>query len=200
MEKIKSYVDMSDELLVNMFYNDDSRAFETLLLRHKDRIFTYIYNIVRESSTADDIFQETFIKVITTVKSGRYVNEGKFLGWLIRIAHNAVIDHYRKLAASKTISNDDFQERDLLNNAALCDTSAQDYTDKEECLKDVEHIISLLPKEQQRVVNMRYYKNMSFKEIADIEHISINTALGRMRYALINLRKQAEKRSLAFSL
>lgn len=199
MERVKCYGDLSDEVLVNLFCNSDNSAFETLLMRYKDRVFTYIYNIVRESNIADDIFQETFIKVITTIKSGRYVSEGKFLGWLLRIAHNAVIDHYRKLASDKMVNNDDFEERDLLNNMTLCDTSSQDSSDREERLRDVEHIVSLLPVEQQRVVKMRYYKDMSFKEIADAEQISINTALGRMRYALINLRKYAAKRAIVFT-
>ena len=186
----------TDEELVNRFAKGDNKAFETLLMRHKDRVYTYIFNIVHEHSIAEDIFQYTFIKVITTLKQGRYYDAGnKFAGWLMRIAHNQTIDYYRRLASDKEISNDDY-EADLFSEISLYDYSVQDTIEKEETLRDIETLISMLPDDQQRIVMMRYYQDLSFKEIADLEHISINTALGRMRYALINMRKNAQKYNL----
>lgn len=190
---------MTDELLVSQFSQGDNSAFETLLLRHKQRIFSYIYNIVKEENIADDIFQETFIKVITTIKSGRYNSEGKFINWVTRIAHNLTIDYYRRLASEKTVSNDDYENYDILNSASLCDTSQQDYAEWEDLLTDVENLITLLPEEQRKIVTMRFYKKLSFKEISDIENISINTALGRMRYALLNMRRYAKKHNIQLS-
>lgn len=184
----------TDEELVSRFVNGDNGSFEILLMRHKDRVYNYIFNIVREHSIADDIFQDTFIKVITTIKQGRYYDAGsKFVGWLMRIAHNQTIDYYRRLASEKEISNDSYEAGDLFNEVSLCDYSAHDAIEKEETLNDIETLISMLPDDQRRIVMMRYYQDLSFKEIADLEQISINTALGRMRYALINMRKNAVK-------
>lgn len=184
----------TDEQLVVLYSEGDNHAFETLLLRHKNKIYTYIFNIVREPNLADDIFQETFIKVIDTIKSGRYSSEGKFIGWVIRIAHNKVIDHFRLIANDKTITND--SDSDIFNNIDLCDNSHAEAMEREQRLRSVEHAITLLPIDQQRIVNMRYYKQLSFKQIADIEDISINTALGRMRYAIINMRKMFSSSNL----
>lgn len=195
------YLNLTDEELVSMFIKGDNGAFEILLLRHKDRVYTYIFNIVHEHSVADDIFQDTFFKVITTLKQGRYYDAGnKFASWLIRIAHNKTIDYYRRLASEKEVSNDNYEEGDLFVEACLYDSSAQDTIEREEALHDIETLISLLPDDQQRIVMMRYYQDLSFKEIADIEHVSINTALGRMRYALINMRKNAQKYNLVRDL
>ena len=193
-------MNFTDEELVSKFVKGDNGAFETLLMRHKDRVYTYIFNIVREHSIADDIFQDTFIKVITTIKQGRYYDAGnKFAAWLMRIAHNQTIDYYRRLVSDKEISNDSY-EVDLFNEVSLYDYSVQDTIEREEVLRDIEILISMLPNEQQRIVMMRYYQDLSFKEIADLEHISINTALGRMRYALINMRKNAQKYDLVRDL
>ena len=187
----------TDEELVISFAQGDTDAFETLLMRHKDKVYNYIFNIVREHSIADDIFQDTFIKVITTIKQGRYYDAGnKFVGWIMRIAHNQTIDYYRRLAAEKEVSNDEYEKSDLFNYVSLCDYSVQDTIEKEETLHDIETLISMLPEDQRRIVMMRYYQDLSFKEIADLEHISINTALGRMRYALINMRKNAVRYNL----
>lgn len=200
MMEVNRFV-LTDEELVRNFIQGDDGAFETLLMRHKDRVYTYIFNIVHEHSIADDIFQDTFIKVITTIKQGRYYDAGnKFACWLIRIAHNLTIDYYRRLASDKTISNDGYEAGDLFNEASLCDYSAQDAIEKEETLRDIETLIEMLPADQHRIVMMRYYQNLSFKEIADLENISINTALGRMRYALINMRKNAVKYNLVRDL
>ena len=199
MEEIRFY--LSDEDLVRRFIAGDNGAFEALLMRHKDRVYTYIFNIVHEHSIADDIFQETFIKVITTIKQGRYYDAGgKFAGWIMRIAHNQAIDYYRRLASEKEVSNDGYESGDLFNDVSLCDCSVQDVIVKEEAFRDIETLISMLPDDQRRIVMMRYYQDLSFKEIADLEHISINTALGRMRYALINMRKWAVKYDLVRDL
>ena len=199
MEEIR--LGLTDEVLVRRFIGGDNGAFEVLLMRHKDRIYTYIFNMVHEESGADDIIQETILKVITTLKQGRYYDAGnKFVGWLMRIAHNKTMDYYRQLAAEKEVSNDDYEEVDLLNDTNLCDTSAYDAIEKEEALRDVEMLIDILPMDQRRIVMMRYYQDLSFKQIAELEGISINTALGRMRYALINLRKYAEKYDLVRDL
>lgn len=192
---------LTDEDLVRKFAKGDNGAFETLLMRHKDRVYTYIFNIVHEHSIADDIFQDTFIKVITTIKQGRYYDAGnKFVGWLVRIAHNQTIDYYRKLASDKEISNDECEVGNLFDEVSFYDYSIQDVIEKEEALHDIETLISMLPDDQQRIVMMRYYQDLSFKEIADLEGISINTALGRMRYALINMRKNAQKYNLVRDL
>ncbi|MGM9806340.1 MAG: RNA polymerase sigma factor [Candidatus Aphodosoma sp.] len=192
---MNKYSDWHDEQLVKSFCHGDNAAFETLLLRHKDRVYTYIYNLTHNAPLADDIFQETFIKAIDTIKSGNYSSEGKFLAWVLRIAHNNVIDHYRRAASDKTISNSD-DTPDVFNRMELCDTSHHEAVERENSLRQVEHLITLLPDEQQRIVLMRYYRDLSFKEIADIESISINTALGRMRYALINMRKMITTKKL----
>lgn len=192
---------LTDEYLVRKFAKGDNGAFETLLMRHKDRVYTYIFNIVHEHSIADDIFQDTFIKVITTIKQGRYYDAGnKFVGWLVRIAHNQTIDYYRQLASDKEISNDECEVGNLFDEVSFYDYSIQDVIEKEEALHDIETLISMLPDDQQRIVMMRYYQDLSFKEIADLEGISINTALGRMRYALINMRKNAQKYNLVRDL
>ena len=192
---------LTDEDLVRSFAEGDNAAFETLLMRHKDRVYTYIFNIVHEHSIADDIFQDTFIKVITTIKQGRYYDAGnKFVGWLVRIAHNQTIDYYRQLASDKEISNDECEVGNLFDEVSFYDYSIQDVIEKEEALHDIETLISMLPDDQQRIVMMRYYQDLSFKEIADLEGISINTALGRMRYALINMRKNAQKYNLVRDL
>lgn len=191
----------SDEELVCRFSNGDNGAFESLLMRHKDRVFAYIFNIVREHSVADDIFQDTFIKVITTLKQGRYYDAGnKFVGWLMRIAHNQTIDYYRRIASEREMSNDDCEFGNLFDNQSLCDVSIQDTIEREEVLRDVETLVGMLPEDQRRIVEMRYYQDLSFKEISEIENISINTALGRMRYALLNMRKWATKYNLVRDL
>ena len=192
---------LTDEDLVRSFAEGDNGAFEILLMRHKDRVYTYIFNIVHEHSIADDIFQDTFVKVITTIKQGRYYDAGnRFVGWLVRIAHNQTIDYYRQLASDKEISNDECEVGNLFDEVSFYDYSIQDVIEKEEALHDIETLISMLPDDQQRIVMMRYYQDLSFKEIADLEGISINTALGRMRYALINMRKNAQKYNLVRDL
>ena len=187
---------LTDEELVKSYEQGCNQAFEVLLLRHKDRLFGYIFNITRNRDLTDDIFQETFIKVITNIKQGRYVDSGKFFAWMSRIAHNLVIDHYRRTESENTFSNDDNEEYDVLNNAKLYDDNIQDCIVYEETLKDMVKLLDLLPESQRSIVEMRFYKDLSFKKIAELQNISINTALGRMRYAILNLRKLATEKNL----
>ena len=187
---------LTDEMLVSEYRFGNNAAFEVLLNRHKERIFNYIYNIVKNRDLSDDIFQETFFKAITTIRQGGYADTGKFVSWLTRIAHNLVIDHYRKSAADKVVSNDDEMHPNAYSSAALYDNNVQDSILYEDTLNELETIMNELPAAQREIVFLRFYKNMSFKEIAELKQISINTALGRMRYAIMNMRKMAEERSV----
>jgi RNA polymerase sigma-70 factor (ECF subfamily) len=181
---------MTDESLVVAYANGDNAAFDALLSRHKSSVYSYIYFIVRNREMAEDIFQETFMKAIVTIKQGRYTETGKFRAWINRIAHNLIIDSYRQEKNEQAISNDEC-EVDLLNNAKLADGTIEDRIIKEQILSDVKKLIGYLPDNQREVLLLRYYNDMSFKEISDITGVSINTALGRMRYAILNMRKMA---------
>ena len=174
----------------------NNAAFDILLNRHKDRLFNYIYFIVRSKEVAEDIFQETFVKVITTLQQGRYTNDGKFSAWITRIAHNLVIDQFRAERSENIISNDE-SEIDLLNDAKLVEGNIENKLVNEQVLKDVRALVDELPDCQREVVFMRYYQDLSFKEIADITGVSINTALGRMRYAVLNMRRIATEKSIS---
>ncbi|MFT4071555.1 MAG: sigma-70 family RNA polymerase sigma factor [Dysgonamonadaceae bacterium] len=189
MENIKV---MTDEELVITYAGGNNAAFDSLLSRHKQSVFNYIYFIVRNRELAEDIFQETFVKAIVTIKQGRYVDNGKFRAWINRIAHNLIIDNYRQEKGENTVSNDEY-EVDLLNNPAVCDETVEDRIVKEQILSDVRNLIRFLPDNQREVLEMRYYQDMSFKEISDVTGVSINTALGRMRYAILNLRRLSQE-------
>ena len=180
----------SDALLVSAYMNGDESALCELIKRHKQRIYSFIYSKVFDRDVAEDIFQDTFIKVIRTLKRGAYNEEGKFLPWVMRISHNLVIDHFRKNnRMPKFENNDDFNIFSVLSDGAL---NAEKQLCKEQVESDVRRLIQELPEDQKQVLVMRMYKDMSFKEIAEITGVSINTALGRMRYAIINLRKMIE--------
>ena len=170
-----------------------------LLSRYQGKIFNYIFFIVRNQELAEDLFQETFVKAIVTIQQGRYTADGKFASWLTRIAHNLVIDSYRQERNENTISNDEV-EADLFNNADLCDDNIEMQMVNEQTLIDVRRLVDALPENQREVVYMRYYQNLSFKEIADIIGVSINTALGRVRYALINMRRIAEEKHVVLEV
>ncbi len=187
---------MTDDLLVSLYLQGNNAAFDILLNRHKDRLFNYIYFIVRSKEVAEDIFQETFVKVITTLQQGRYTNDGKFSAWITRIAHNLVIDQFRAERSENIISNDE-SEIDLLNDAKLVEGNIENKLVNEQVLKDVRALVDELPDCQREVVFMRYYQDLSFKEIADITGVSINTALGRMRYAVLNMRRIAAEKSIS---
>ncbi|MGE4432936.1 MAG: RNA polymerase sigma factor [Bacteroidales bacterium] len=194
MDKLKS---MTDEVLIRTFANGDNQAFDILLNRHKNRVFTYILLVVRNRDLAEDIFQEAFMKVIVTLKEGRYTENGKFYAFVTRIAHNLIIDHYRRERNENTISNDAFTDVDLFNNATLSDETIVDHMVRNQVHMDVRNLMQHLPENQLEVVRMRFYEDLSFKEIADRTGVSINTALGRMRYALLNMRRMAQENHLS---
>lgn len=190
---------MTDEQLVVAYAQGNNVAFDILLNRHKTNVYSYIYFIVHSRELAEDIFQETFVKAIMTIKQGRYTESGKFRAWINRIAHNLIIDNYRQEKNEQTISNDEC-EVDLFNNAKLSDGNVEDDIIKEQILADVKKLINYLPDNQREVLVLRYYQDLSFKEIADITGVSINTALGRMRYAILNMRKLAEEKNMILTV
>ena len=196
MENLKQ---MTDDMLVTLYLGGNNSAFDTLLSRHQDRLFNYIYFIVRSKEVAEDIFQETFVKAIVTLQQGRYTNDGKFAAWITRIAHNLVIDQFRIERNENTVSNDE-TEIDLLNNAKLSEGNIENRMVNEQVLKDVRMIIDELPDCQREVVLMRYYQDMSFKDIADATGVSINTALSRMRYAVMNMRRIAAEKNVSLAM
>ena len=190
---------LADEQLVEMYAKGDNSAFDVLLSRYQQKLYSYILFLVHNEDTANDLFQETFVKAIVTIQQGRYVESGKFSAWLTRIAHNLIIDKYRQDKNANLISNDS-DECDIFNNAALSDITVEMKIIKEQSLADVERLVKELPAVQQEVVYMRFYQNLSFKEIAEATGVSINTALGRMRYGLINLRRMVEERGIVLTL
>ncbi len=190
----------TDESLVEMFANGDNQAFDILLDRHKDRVYNYILLIVRNREMAEDIFQETFMRAIMTIKQGRYMENGKFSAWICRIAHNQIIDIYRRERNEKTVSNEEYEDIDLFNDVKLCEENIEDKMVREQVMRDVNNLMLHLPDEQREVVYMRYYQDLSFKEIADITGVSINTALGRMRYAVMNMRRMAQDKDLSLAM
>lgn len=189
---------LTDDQLINAYKNGNNPAFDTLLKRHQSRVFNYINNIVKNSDVADDIFQETFVKAITTIKQNRYTPDGKFASWITRIAHNLVIDYYRQEKSENTISADN-EDTDILNRRELSDTNIEDMIIETQIHDDVRRLVEALPESQREVLNMRFFRNMSFKEIADATNVSINTALGRMRYALLNMRRLAKENNIALA-
>ena len=196
---MKSYKDKSDEQLISLYVDGKNEAFDALLERHKDQVYMYIYHAVKNEELADDIFQETFIKAITTIKQGRYVENGHFPAWIIRIAHNLIIDNFRQSKVENLQSTDD-EEINVLNRKELAEGNIEDSLVATQILRDVRSLIKALPDNQREVLVLRYYKNMSFKEIADATGVSINTALGRMRYAILNMRRMAEEHKLLLTM
>lgn len=196
---METLLTMTDEQLVTDYSNGNNQAFDILLSRHRQSIFSYIYFTVRNRELAEDIFQETFIKAIVTIKQGRYTETGKFRAWISRIAHNLIIDHFRQEKNENTISNDD-APIDLLNNQSLCDGTIEDEIIRIQITSDIRKLISYLPDTQREVLEMRYYQDLSFKEIADQTGVSINTALGRMRYAILNIRRMAEENCIVLTM
>ena len=192
MEFLKS---LTDEELVQLYAEGNNEAFDILLLRHKKRVYTYIYTTVKDIDIANDLFQETFIKAITTINRGRYTEKGKFSSWILRISHNLTIDYFRKEKNENTISNEEYG-LDLLNNIKLYDTDMQEHSDKEETLTNLVGLIELLPDCQKEVLKMRIFEDISFKDIADKTQVSINTALGRMRYAVMNMKRLAKEHNI----
>jgi len=189
----------SDYELIQRFIKGEQSCFDQLIHRHKNKVFAYISLYIRDQALAEDLFQDTFMKVIQSVKAGKYYDNGKFLSWVMRIAHNLIIDHFRRIKQMNTISNDNY-ESDIFNSKKLADATVEDDIIKRQIQKDVRKMISMLPEDQREVVILRHYAGMSFKEIAVLTDVSINTALGRMRYALINMRKMMEEKKISLTL
>lgn len=189
----------SDFDLVQEFIDGNDSSIEVLIKRHKDRVFTYILLLVKNEELAEDIFQDTFVKVINSLRKNKYKDEGRFVSWVLRIAHNLVIDHFRKEKNLRTVSNDE-GEVDLLNSTRFADITIEEEMARKQVQGNVRELVEQLPFEQRQVVIMRHYMGMSFKEISKHTNVSINTALGRMRYALINMRKMILDQEHAFSL
>lgn len=185
---------ISDQELIHLYLKGNEASLETLIKRHQRSIFNVIYLLVRNRSLADDLFQETFIKIIQKLKDGNYNEEGKFLPWAARVARNLTIDHMRKMKRNVTIT--DSEGNDIFNYIQIAEESKEDIIIKEQTERGIKQLVKLLPEEQREVLIMRHWGNMSFKEIADATGVSINTALGRMRYAISNLRKMMEKQQL----
>jgi RNA polymerase sigma factor (sigma-70 family) len=189
---------VTDQELIGRYLAGNQSSLEILIRRHKNRIYAYILMIVKEKELAEDLFQDTFIKVINTIRSGSYKEEGKFIQWAMRIAHNLIIDHFRKAKRIPTVENrDDF---DIFDKVRIPVESIEEKLITDQIHQDVKKLIDYLPKEQREVLIMRHYGDMSFKDIAEVTNVSINTALGRMRYALINLRKLVDEKHIILSV
>lgn len=190
---------LSDQDLVQSYIKGDHSAIEVLINRHRRKVYTYILITIKNQQLAEDLFQETFIKVIQSLRGGKYKDNGKFLSWVIRIAHNLIIDHFRKEKQMNSISNDD-SEVDLFNSKKLSDDNIEELIISSQIKSEIRILINELPDDQREVVLLRHYGGLSFKEIADQTDVSINTALGRMRYALINLRKLIQEKNLSLTV
>ena len=189
---------VSDQKLLNCYLSGDRNAISQLIERHSRRVRDYIQMMVKDGDVADDIFQETFINAVRVIDEGRYTDNGRFLSWILRIAHNQVIDHFRAQKQNRQL-NEAEAGYDVLGTLRLAERTVEDEIVCEQIASDVRRMVELLPDEQREVVMMRYYSGLSFKEIAEQTGVSINTALGRMRYALINLRKMIKEKNLILS-
>jgi RNA polymerase sigma-70 factor (ECF subfamily) len=192
MVKTKS---MTDEQLVLAYAQGNNEAFDLLLKKYEEKVFTYILRVVKNEDIANDIFQDTFVKAIMTIKQGRYTESGKFPAWITRIAHNLIIDYYRQ-EKSENLQSSDIDDVDILNRKELAEETIEDIIVNKQQMDEVKFLLSLLPDPQREVLTMRYYRNMSFKEIAEVTNVSINTALGRMIYGILNLRRLAVEYSI----
>jgi RNA polymerase sigma-70 factor (ECF subfamily) len=190
---------ISDYELITKFIKGEESCFEELIHRHKNKVFAYISLYIRDQALAEDIFQDTFLKVFQSVKAGRYYDNGKFVSWVMRISHNLIIDHFRRIKQMNTVSNDNY-ESDLFNSKKFAENNIEDDMINYQVKKDIRKMITHLPDDQKEVIILRHYAGLSFKEIAEITDVSINTALGRMRYALINLRKIMDEKKISLSL
>ena len=191
---------MTDEELAIDYVNGNNRAFDELLFRHQSKLFSYILFVVRDREIADDLFQETFVKVITKLQEGKYSPSGKFSAWMLRIAHNVIMDLYRGLKVQKIVDTSDDND---LSNISTNDFYSMDIESQyvnAQVLKDVKKLMNFLPASQREVVYMRYYQQLSFKEIAEMTNVSINTSLGRMRYAILNLRRMVKENEITLQM
>ncbi|MCH3982854.1 MAG: sigma-70 family RNA polymerase sigma factor [Prevotella sp.] len=191
---------MTDEELALSYVEGNNRAFDLLLSRNQSKLYTYILFVVRDRETADDIFQETFVKVITKLQEGKYTNSGKFSAWLMRIAHNVIMDLYRSQKADKVIEPTPDNDLSNVNFSGILDSNIESQYVNAQVLEDVKKLMNMLPATQREVVFMRFYQELSFKEIAELTNVSINTALGRMRYAILNLRRMVQSHHITLQL
>ncbi len=194
-----NYHSLSDKELIQSYKQGNKLAIDVLIRRHSDKLYSYILMFMKNEELARDLLQETLIKVLDSLKRGKYEDKGMFLSWMVRIAHNLVIDYYRKAKHLPTVSND-ASEYDLFNSPKFADKNVEDLIISEQVRSDIRKLIDMLPQEQKEVILLRHYGGLSFKEIAKLTGVSINTALGRMRYALINLRKLVDKHKLNLRL
>jgi len=191
---------MTNEALALLYVGGNNKAFDELLERTQSKLFAYIMFVVRNEDVANDIFQETFVKVITKLQEGRYTDSGKFTFWLTRIAHNAIMDWYRAQKSDRIVDLADDNDLSNLQGEQVMDTFRENELVNSQVMKDVKRMMEMLPASQREVVYMRFYQQLSFKEIADLTGVSINTSLGRMRYALMNLRKMAKEHQMELAL
>ena len=189
--------EMTDEELALSYVRGNNQAFDLLLSRNQSKLFSYILFVVHEQDLANDIFQETFVKVITKLQEGRYIDSGKFSAWIMRIAHNVIMDWYRDNRAKNIVETSDDNDLSNVTGNDITDLNIEDRYVNEQVLRDVKKMMNLLPPTQREIVFMRFYQEMSFKEIAETNGVSINTALGRMRYAILNMRRMARKNKLS---
>ena len=192
---MKCLINLTDQQLVHLYVDGNTDALATLVNRYKDRIYTSIYLLVKDKYMAEDLFQDVFIRIIDTLKGGRYTDEGKFLPWALRIAHNMCVDHFRKIKRSPSIKTSD--DRDIFEVLNFSEASAETKMMQAQSHERVRKMIDMLPDDQREVIILRHYADLSFKEIAELTKCSINTALGRMRYGLINMRRMMTEKQIA---
>lgn len=192
---MKCLTNLTDQQLVHLYIDGNTEALSTLVTRYKDKIYTSIYLLVKDKYLAEDLFQDVFIRIIDTLRGGRYTEEGKFLPWALRIAHNMCVDHFRKVKRSPSIKTSD--DRDIFEVLNFSEASAEQKMMQGQSHERVRKMIDMLPEDQREVIILRHYAELSFKEIAELTQCSINTALGRMRYGLINMRKMMTEKQIA---
>lgn len=197
---MKNYADMTDEMLAVCYVEGDNRAFDELLARNQQKLYSYILFVVRDPEVANDVFQETFMKAITKMQEGKYTDSGKFSFWLTRIAHNVIMDGFRQQKNEHIVEPTADNDLSNLRSDGILDINRENEFVNEQILADVRHLMDTLPAPQREVVYMRFYQDMSFKEIAETTGVSINTSLGRMRYALINMRRMVRKHEVQLNL
>ena len=197
---MKNYKSMTDEMLALQYVGGDNGAFDELLTRNQKKLYDYIMFVVRDPELANDVFQETFVKIITRLQEGKYTDSGKFSFWMIRIAHNVIMDTFRQQKSLHIIEPTTGNDLTKLKSENIMDLNRENEYVNAQVLRDARHIMDLLPAPQREVVYMRFYQELSFKEIAETTGVSINTSLGRMRYALINMRRMARQYKIQLNL
>jgi RNA polymerase sigma-70 factor (ECF subfamily) len=197
---MKQYDGMADEALALLYVGGDNRAFDELLARNQQKLYNYILFVVRDPEQANDVFQETFVKAITKLQEGKYTDSGKFSFWLSRIAHNVIMDTFRQTKSEHIVEASEDNDLNKLRTQDLMDLNRENEYVNSQIMQDVRHLMDTLPAPQREVVYMRFYQDLSFKEIAEATGVSINTSLGRMRYALINLRRLAKEHEIQLNL